>query len=55
MPVTSGQVAYEWAHLMAKLQARNPGLHEKWRGHAAVDVHPLFQVVDGGVEVWERP
>ncbi len=53
--VTSGQMAYEWAHLMAKLQARNPALHEKWRGHAAVETHPLFEVCAGEVEAWERP
>ena len=55
MAVTSGQMAYEWAHLMAKLQARNPALHEKWHGHSALRPHPLFQVRPGELEPWERP
>lgn len=47
---------YEWAHLMAKLQARNPALHQRWQeATAAPQAHPLFEVVPGGVEPWERP
>lgn len=46
---------YEWVHLMAKLQARNPGLHQQWQATAAPQPHPLFEVVPGGVEPWERP
>ena len=53
--VTSGQMAYEWTHLLAKLQMRNPTLHEKWRAHAAMAPHPLFQVCPGELEPWERP
>src|SRR5262245_30761682 len=31
LTVTSGQMEYEWAHLMVKLKARSPGLYRKWR------------------------
>ena len=55
MTVTAGQMAYEWTHLMAKLQARNPALHEKWQHSKAFDPHPLFQVCPGELEPWERP
>ena len=48
-----GQLDYEWTHLLAKLVARNPALHERWRD-AAPDPHPLLVLVDGGVEDWER-
>lgn len=55
LTVTSGQMEYEWAHLMAKLKARNPALYEKWREVSALEPHPLFQVQAGEIESWERP
>ena len=55
MTVTAGQMAYEWTHLMAKLQARNPALHERWRTTTAPEAHPLLSVRPGDLEPWERP
>jgi len=55
LQVTDGQMRYEWVHLMAKLQARNPALHQEWQGTGTPQVHPLFEVVPGGMEAWERP
>lgn len=52
---TSGQVAYEWKHLMRKLAARNPPLHRRWKGARRADCHPLFRRVRGPVADWERP
>ena len=54
MRVTDGQIAYEWAHLMRKLKARNPRLHRQWKAEARPEPHPLFRVVSGEVEEWER-
>ena len=54
MAVTSGQMAHEWAHLMAKLQARNPVLHERWRDTTMPEPHPLLTVRPGEVAPWER-
>ena len=51
--VSAGQVEYEWAHLMAKLKARNPGLYRKWREVSSPEPHPLFRVRAGEVESWE--
>lgn len=51
---TSGQMDYEWQHLLAKLSVRNPALHERWRDIAAPEPHPLFELRDGDVEPWER-
>jgi len=49
--VTDGQLAWEWRHLQAKLQRRDP---EWLQGLGAVPLpHPLFQVVPGPVEPWE--
>jgi hypothetical protein len=52
--VTRGQVALEWRHLLAKLAVRNPALHKRWSGIRVPDVHPLFRVVNGPIEPWER-
>ena len=54
MPVTSGQLAYEWHHLLAKLGARSPGDFERLKGLRRPDVHPMFHVVPGPLEPWER-
>ena len=51
--VHDGQVAYELAHLKAKLKARDPAAHERLVASGPPDVHPLFRVIDGGVAEWE--
>lgn len=53
--VTSGQIEYEWAHLMEKLRVRSPGLYQKWRKIETPASHPLFRVCAGKMEPWERP
>ena len=55
IPVTRGQVAFEWAWLLQKLAARSPDLHARWVSVTRPKCHPLFQVRAGGVEPWERP
>ena len=54
IPVTDGQVAYEWGHLMAKLRLRSPRLAATWETVAVPELHPLFISVPGPVEPWER-
>ncbi|RNI19701.1 pyrimidine dimer DNA glycosylase/endonuclease V [Flexivirga caeni] len=54
MAVTDGQLWYEWAHLQAKLAARSPEVATRWRDAAPVP-HPVFHIVPGPVEGWERP
>ncbi|GAA1128321.1 pyrimidine dimer DNA glycosylase/endonuclease V [Citricoccus alkalitolerans] len=55
IPVTEGQVAYEWQHLMAKISQRTPERLAGLAGVSAPQVHPLFEVVPGPLESWERP
>ncbi|MBI1906354.1 MAG: DNA lyase [Rhodocyclales bacterium] len=55
IPVTSGQMDYEWGHLMAKLRARNPEQHQRWGNAEAPESHPLFRICPGEVASWERP
>lgn len=52
--VTSGQIEFEWRHLMQKLAVRSPQLHKAWSGVSSPEHHPLFRVVPGGVAPWER-
>ena len=51
--VTSGQLRYEWVHLLAKLEVRD---HERWARarRGSPRPHPCLQVVAGGVAPWER-
>lgn len=52
--VTSGQLDYEWAHLLRKLGERAPGLLADRSNLLSYEPHPLFQLVPGDVEEWER-
>jgi hypothetical protein len=52
--VTNGQLAYEWTHLLAKLMVRSPERHAELAASADPEAHPLFRVVSGPVEPWER-
>lgn len=54
LPVTDGQLGYEWQHLLGKLAARNPAVYQRWRGLETPDCHPLFRRGPGPVEAWER-
>lgn len=52
---TSGQLAYEWTHLLRKLQARSPEVFERWHALRTPQAHPMFAIVEGPIEPWERP
>ncbi len=54
LPVTRGQLALEWAHLLAKLARRDPARHARLAGLTRPRAHPLFRVVPGDVEPWEQ-
>ena len=54
IPVSDGQLAYEWQHLLAKLQVRSPALHARWLAQAMPEVHPLFRPEPGAVADWEK-
>jgi hypothetical protein len=54
IPISRGQLLFEWRHLIEKLEARDP----RWRGRLTTVTiplpHPLFRVVRGGVAPWEK-
>jgi hypothetical protein len=54
MTVTRGQLMYEWEHLMAKLAIRDPVLWSNLTHVRCPQPHPLFRIVPGQVETWER-
>ncbi|MEM2246458.1 MAG: pyrimidine dimer DNA glycosylase/endonuclease V [Thermofilum sp.] len=55
IPVTSGQVEYEFKLLLHKLSARDPQWGLSLRSVKEVKVNPVFRVVGGPVASWEKP
>lgn len=51
--VASGQVEYEFSHLLKKLKHRDPQRYKYLLGIKKVDIHPLFEKVPGDIENWE--
>jgi len=50
IPVTKGQLNYEFNHLKSKLQVRDPiRLKDLNMRH-----HQMFNVIDGSIEKWEK-
>ncbi len=49
--ITSGQLEYEFKHLMKKLEQRCPNKLKELIGKEA---HPLFKVIKGPIAEWER-
>ena len=52
--VTQGQLTYEWQHLLNKLKQRSPEDYKRQVGCTEIPPHPLFHVVPGGIEAWEK-
>jgi hypothetical protein len=53
LPVTRGQLEYEWRHLTTKLSTRAPTLLGELAAVKQPKPHPLFRVVAGGIAPWE--
>jgi hypothetical protein len=54
IPVTVGQLNYEWGHLKEKLNHRDPGRLREFMDVAFPEPHPAFDVIEGGIEAWEK-
>ncbi|WP_426699175.1 pyrimidine dimer DNA glycosylase/endonuclease V [Rothia mucilaginosa] len=60
IPVTLGQLEYELAFLRHKVAGRDPEWEHRLserlaaRGELAACAHPLFEVVPGAIEPWEK-
>jgi Pyrimidine dimer DNA glycosylase len=51
---TRGQLWYEWRHLRKKLEARSPGKFAEIDRVLRPSAHPIFSIVAGDVETWEK-
>lgn len=54
IPVSRGQLHYELQHLKKKLKVRDHERGRVLRGLSVPKAHPLFRVVKGEIESWER-
>jgi hypothetical protein len=54
MSVTSGQLGFEWGHLLDKLVFRDPVRFGMFRKISEPDPHPVFSMTEGDIEPWER-
>lgn len=54
IPLTNGQLRYELNHLKTKLRLRDPARYKKILAVKKPRVHPLFKVIAGGIETWEK-
>ena len=52
--VTSGQVEYEFKHLLGKLNERDPDLYSQLKTVNKIKINPIFKKVYGNVEDWEN-
>jgi hypothetical protein len=51
---TRGQLLYELSHLQQKLKVRDLTRYGKCRSLKVLAPHPLFRIVAGDVQPWER-
>ncbi|MFP3226820.1 MAG: hypothetical protein RXQ80_07880 [Sulfolobaceae archaeon] len=54
IPVTEGQVNYEFHYLLEKLKIRNPKTHAELLQVRIIEVNPIFFVIKGDLEEWEK-
>lgn len=51
---TRGQFLYEWDHLRRKLKERDPKRYQELEGIETPEPHPLFEIIEGEKEDWEK-
>lgn len=54
IPVPLGQLEYELAFLRHKVAGRDPEWEHRLSERLAARAHPLFEVVPGAIEPWEK-
>ena len=52
--VTDKQINYEWQHFLTKIEIRDYQRFKKLQNLSAPEPHPLFTIVAGEIESWER-
>lgn len=54
MELTKGQLSYEWKHYLQKMLKRNQSLYDHYKLLESISPHPMFTLVEGGIELWEK-
>lgn len=54
IPITSGQIEFEFKHLLKKLKLRDKERYKQIKLVKKVEVNPIFLVIRGKIEPWER-
>lgn len=52
--VTQGQVHFELNHLLKKLKLRDIEFYNKIKLINDIEIHPLFELIEGEIEPWEK-
>lgn len=54
LPVATGQIAYQWSHLLSKLSKRSPEISASVSSTVKVECHPPFTARSAQIATWER-
>lgn len=54
IPVTRGQIEFEFKILQKKINIRSPERTRDLESVTAIEAHPLFYIVEGDIESWEK-
>ena len=54
MPVTIGQINFEFHHLLEKLKVRDNKKYEEIKNEKIIEPNPIFYIIDGDIEEWEK-
>jgi Pyrimidine dimer DNA glycosylase len=54
LTVTDKQMKFEMEHLLKKLEKRDPDRFHKLSRKAKIEAHPLFKIIEGEIEYWEK-
>ena len=54
IPVTTGQIKYEFHRLLLKLKKRDQKSYNTLKNKKRIETHPLFFKVPGNIESWEK-
>ena len=54
IPVTRGQIKYEFNHLLKKLSERDEALYIRLKRVKRIQQHPVFYITEGPIEEWGK-
>lgn len=54
IPVTIGQIRYEFQRLLQKIQTRDPDRYTLIKDQKQIDSHPLFTIIEGDIASREK-